>query len=183
MGNAGYARALLWFIAFTALVHTGPAEAARQGSLGGTSSGSISITVSVPAQARVSVADIELASTDSDGVLTGSQEICVTSNSLARSFTVAAVGSGSEGSLELSNGSRAVAYSVRWSSPESRGRGSPPWMTLPTASVDASSSGEPDCRSGLGLALLTVAVEDSRLGRATPAGPYGGALTLMLSPL
>jgi hypothetical protein len=182
MGNAGHACALQWLIAFAFLLHTGQSEAASQGPLGSTSSGSVSITVSVPTQARVSgLEDIAFAAPDTDGALTGSQTICVSSNSLARSFSVAVIGSGPEGSLELSNGSRTAAYSVKWSLPESRNPGSRSRMTSQTANLDAPSS-EIECRSGRGLGRLTVAVHSPGLGGEWPEVPYSGTLTVILSP-
>jgi hypothetical protein len=54
-------------------------------------------------------------------------------------------------------------------------------MAMPSASIDASSD-ELECRSGLGLARLTVAIDNSRLGSETPKVPYNGTLTVILSP-
>jgi hypothetical protein len=174
--------AFVSLIAPGALLLTGPAQAARQGSLGGTSSGTISISVSVPPQARVSgVRDMEFADVESEVLQTRSRDICMSSNSLARSFTVAAIGSGSGGSLELSNGSNTLAYSVRWSSPENLDPGSGSAMDSPARSIDASPS-PLGCRSGMGLARLTVALNGPRPRPAETRAPYTGTLTLLLSP-
>ena len=176
------ASASVWLIAPVALLHSGQAQAARQGSLGSTSSGTISISVSVAAQARVSGArDMGFAEDHSEGVQIRSRDICMSSNSLARSFTVAAIGSGSGGSLELSNGSNTLAYSVRWSSRENLDPGSGSAMDSPARGIDASPS-PLGCRSGMGLARLTVALNGPRPRPVETRAPYTGTLTLLLSP-
>jgi hypothetical protein len=172
----------LWLIAPAAILLAGQAQAARQGSLGSTSSGSISISVSVPAQARVSeLQDMEFTEADSEVPQTRSRDICMSSNSLARAFTVSALGSGSEGSLELSNGSHTLAYSVHWSWPEEPDPGSPFAMASRASNLVASPS-RLGCRSGMGLARLTVAIDDPRPRLIDTRVPYTGTLTLLLSP-
>lgn len=176
------ANAFFGLFASAALLPSGHAQAARQGSLGSTSSGTVSISVSVPAQARVSgVRDMEFAEAASEVLPTRSRVICMSSNSLARSFRIAAIGSGSEGALELSNGSHTLAYSVRWSLPENPGAGSLPAMDPPDGNIDASPS-QLECRSGTGLARLTVAIDDPRRRSVETHAPYTGTLTLLLSP-
>jgi hypothetical protein len=178
----GPASASLWLIASAALLHGGQAHGARQGSLGSTSSGTISISVSVAAQARVSdVQDMEFAEPASEGLPTRSRLLCMSSNSLARSFRVAAIGSGPEGALELSNGAHTLAYSVRWSSPENPDPGSLTAMDAPGGHIDASPS-QLECRSGTGLARLTVAIDDPWPRPVATHAPYTGTLTLLLSP-
>ena len=174
--------AFVSLIAPGALLPTGPAQAARQGSLGSTSSGTISISVSVPPQARVSgVRDMEFADVESEVLQTRSRDICMSSNSLARSFRVSVVGSGSEGSLEVSNGPHTLAYSVHWSWPEEPDPGSPSATGSPASSLVASPS-QLRCRPGMGLVRLTVAIDDPRPRLVDTPAPYTGTLTLLLSP-
>lgn len=176
------ASASLWLISSAALLQAGQAQAARQGSLGSTSSGTVAISVSVPAQARVSgVQEMEFAEADSEVPRTRSRDICISSNSLARSFRVSAVGSGSEGSLEVSNGSHTLAYSVHWSWPEEPDPGSPSATGSPASSLVASPS-PLRCRPGMGLVRLTVAIDDPRPRLVDTHAPYTGTLTLLLSP-
>ena len=176
------ASASVWLIAPVALLHSGQAQAARQGSLGSTSSGTISISVSVAAQARVSGArDMGFAEDHSEGVQIRSRDICMSSSSLARSFRVAAIGSGPSGALELSNGPHTRPYSVRWSLPENPNPTSPPAADSPVANIDASPS-QLECRSGTGLARLTVSLDDPRPRSVRTHAPYTGILTLLISP-
>jgi hypothetical protein len=182
MSNRRIASASLWLIASAALPHAGQAQAARQGSLGSKSSGTISISVSVAAQARVSGArDVEFTEDDSEGVQIRSRDICMSSNSLARSFRVAAIGSGPEGALELSSGSDTLAYSVQWSLPENPNPASLPATDAPSGNIDTSPS-QLECRSGTGLARMTVALDDPRPRSVKAHAPYTGTLTLLLSP-
>lgn len=182
MSQRRIASASLWLIASSTLLYASQAQAARQGSLGSTSSGTISISVSVAAQARVSGArDMEFADDDSEGVQIRSRDLCMSSYSLARSFRVAAIGSGPEGALELSSGSDTLAYSARWLLPGNPNPRSLPATDGPGGNIDASPS-PLECRSGTGLARLTVALDDPRPSSDETRAPYTGTLTLLLSP-
>jgi hypothetical protein len=124
---------------------------------------------------------MEFAEDHSEGMQVRSRDICMSSNSLARSFRVAAIGSGPEGKLELSNGARTLAYNVRWSSPENPDPGPLPATDAPGGNIDASPS-QLECRTGTGLARLTVALDDPRPRSVESDAPYTGTLTLLLSP-
>ena len=182
ISSAEHARSRRWLIALVVLLHAGHANAARQGSLGSTSSGSISISASVPAQARVSgLEDIELVNAGPQSPLRISQDFCVSSNSLVRFFTIAAIGSGPNGSLELSNRSQTVTYDVRWTLPG--GPDPSAALSIPDgASLLVSTAAELRCGPGPGPAQLTIATDQPLPTADGPEGPYAGILTLILSP-
>lgn len=177
------ARAPLGSLSLFAVVLASGANAASQGTVKAASSGSVGISLSVQPRARISgLKDIEFSAADSVERLRSSQEICVFSNSLARSYAVSAVGSGPSGSLELSSGTRSIGYSVEWSpgaEPGSNTRLSP-GLTLPGPGAAAA---EPDCRSGRGLAHLVVGIDPERLHAEGLEGSYTGTLTLYVTPL
>jgi hypothetical protein len=175
--RAGNLRGLALAVAMMAAA---PAAAATQGSLGATSTGSVTITASIPARARISsLEDISFADQDPAQAASGSQDVCVWSNTLSRAYTTTASGSGTGGAFTLANGGREIPYSVQWAAlggggglALSSGVASTPLVTAAT---------EQDCQSADSASLL-VRIEPGDLQTMEPGATYAGALTLMVTP-
>lgn len=171
MGRNG----VLQFLCLTVLVTASEAEAARQGSLGAVSSGSIGISVSVAPRAQIlGPKDITFGGTA--GAF--AQNVCLSSNSLARSFTVSAVGSGKAGAFELISGHQVIAYTVEW---PRRNETTSQAELIRSASQRADSS-RSDCEHGQSVTALVVAIDPAHLSEVRTGAPFTGLLTLMVTP-
>jgi hypothetical protein len=83
-----------------------PVLAATQGSLGATSTGTISISASVPARARLSgLVDVAFTNVDPSTAASSAQSVCAWSNTATRGYKITASGSGAANAFTLANGS------------------------------------------------------------------------------
>jgi len=159
-----------------ALLLTFPASAASQGSLGAPSSGSIAITVSLRAPARIAgLSDFEF---DGAASAATAQDVCL--KGASHSYTVAASGSGPGGAFRLSNGDASLTYRVEWLSPA----GQDPVGAL-SADMPATirAVADPaDCGRAPGSGQLRIALEPAASESLRAGAPYTGSLILTLAP-
>jgi hypothetical protein len=175
--HAGWLGAALFLLA-----QGSAANAARQGEIGATSTGSITISVSVAPRARISgLQDIEFGPTDPATGARRAQTLCVWSNSPAGSYSLTAAGSGPGGAFELSSGRRTVNYSVEWATSAGQTAGRSLSGGATRTNLQATATGA-DCAEGAGSASLAVALSPTQLAAAEPGSAYSGALTLIVSP-
>jgi hypothetical protein len=91
------------------------ANAATQGSLGTTSTGTVGVSVSVPNRVQISgLTDVAFTNQDPSVAASNAQNVCVWSNTSTRGYNVTASGSGTAGAFTLANASLTVPYSVEW---------------------------------------------------------------------
>ena len=158
-----------------------PAFAVTQGTVGSTSTGSLSITVTVPSLARITkLADIALGSWSGTGAVSGSANaICVWSSTGGYSLT--ASGSGAANAFTLASGANTLAYSVQWA--QTGGASSGSAVTSGTALTGQTTNAtSTDCSSGVAsTAGVFVSIPEANLA-AKPAGAYTGTLTLLVTP-
>jgi hypothetical protein len=174
--------ALLCAAAASALVSTG-AQAASQGTLGATSSGSVTITASVPNRARITgLTDVAFTNQDPATAASNAQNVCVWSNTATKAYTITASGSGTASAFTLSNGTTTVPYSVEWAS--STGQTSGTALTTGTASASLTSTAtNQTCASGpTASASLIVGITTANLGTMSAGSSYTGTLTLLVTP-
>src|SRR5687768_18460721 len=172
MGNGGSIRRGWQAIGLLSLLSASGAEAATQGSMGASSTGSISISVSLPVRASISgLSDVVFDGPRGSTSARASQDLCVWSNSSARSYTVVATGSGSAGAFELSNGVRTVGYTVEWSSRAAPGSGDRVSSDAAMANLAAVAT-EADCKAGGATGNLIVALDRAQLEAVEPGAPY-----------
>ncbi|QKR99771.1 hypothetical protein F9288_09075 [Sphingomonas sp. CL5.1] len=180
-GKAIFKLALLGSLSAGAL--TGEADAASQGTLGSTSTGSVNISVSVPSRARITgLTDITITNQDPGTAINSAQNICVWSNTATRKYTIAASGSGMSNAFTLANGSLNVPYSVQWSDTSGATTGTA--LTAGTASVAFTSTAtDQACATGARTsASLIVNMATSDLATMQAATAYSGVLTLVVTP-
>lgn len=169
-------------LAICALFPAATAEAARQGTIGANSSGSITISASVAPKARVSgLGNFELSLADRAGAARASRQICLLSNARGIPYAISATGSGRNGAFELSNGSQTTSYAVAWSSPAQADASYPASGAAARANLRGASS-DAECRSGAGAVSLTVALDARQLAAAETDSPHTGILMLTVSP-
>lgn len=166
------------------LLTAGTAEASTQGSLGASSTGSVTINASVPARVRISgLADVDLTNVDPAVDASVAQDICVWSNTVTRGYQVTASGSGTANAFTLANGALPeVAYTVEWAASSGQSNGTP----LSTGSAltgQTSSATNSNCASGpASSASLIVKVGSTDLQAMPAATTYTGTLTLVVAP-
>lgn len=160
-----------------------PAGASTQGSLGATSTGSVTITASVANRAQITgLSDVAFTNVDPGSAATLSQNNCVWSNTATKGYSITATGSGTSGAFTLANGSLSVPYSVQWSA--SSGQASGTAMTAGAALAGMTSiAANPTCSTGAATtSSLIIAISAANLQGMTSATSYTGSLTLLVTP-
>ena len=114
MTNARFRR--LCGACVAAALMPGTAFAATQGTLGATSTGSITIGASIPNRVQLSkLTDVSFTNQDPSVDASSAQDVCVWSNTSTRGYTITATGSGAGNAFTLASGALpAVPYSVEW---------------------------------------------------------------------
>ena len=166
-----------------ALIAHGPAFAATQGSLGTTSTGSISIGASVPNRVQLSgLADVSFANQDPATPAANAQNVCVWSNTSTKGYNVTASGSGAGSAFTLANGALNVPYSVEWAG--SSGQSSGTALTSGSALTGLTSTAtNATCSAGASSsASLIVRISSANLQGMQAATTYTGTLTLVVAP-
>lgn len=158
-----------------------PANAATQGTVGATSTGSISINASVPGRAVInSLTDVTFASVDPTIDAVSAQAPCVWSNTSTRGYKILASGSGASGAFTLTDGTVTVPYTVGWA--DSANATSLASLTAGTASATlAATAANPACSGGAD-STLQVAIASSSLQSMVANTAYLGTLTLVVTP-
>lgn len=155
--------------------------AAVQGTQGATSTGNLSISITIPNLARITgLTDIVLGSWSGTGALTGSDaNICVWSST--GGYSVTARGSGASNAFTLTNGTQTIAYTVQWA--QTGGAASGAAMTTGTALTGRTTNATATaCSTGVAsTAGVFVSIAESVLAASRP-GAYTGTLTLVITP-
>lgn len=165
------------------LLAQGPAVAATQGTLGSTSTGSISIGASVPNRVQISgLTDVAFTNQDPSLAASNAQNVCVYSNTSTKGYNVTATGSGAASAFTLSNGAATVPYSVQWAG--SSGQSSGTALVSGTALTGLTSTAtNPTCSAGpASTASLVVNITAASLQGMQAATSYTGTLTLVVAP-
>jgi len=161
----------------------GTALAASQGTLGTTSTGSISIGASVPNRVQISnLADVSFTNQDPSVAASNAQNVCVWSNSSTKGYNITATGSGAANAFTLSNGAATVPYSVEWAG--SSGQSSGTALSSGSALTGLTSTAtNPTCSAGpSSSASMVVKITSASLQGMQAATSYTGTLTLVVAP-
>lgn len=166
-----------------ALAFAGSAQAATQGSLGSTSTGSVSISASVPNRVRISgLSDVAFTNVDPTIDASNAQNVCVWSNTSTRGYNLTASGSGAANAFTLTNASVTVPYSVEWSNTSGQSTGTA--LSSGTALTGQTSAAtNANCASGPSAsASLIVKIAAADLQGMQASTSYTGTLTLLVAP-
>lgn len=167
-----------------ALSFSAPALSATQGSLGATSTGSVTITATVPNRAQLTaLSDISFTNADPSTNATSSQNLCAWSNTATKGYSITATGSGTGGAFTLASGALTpIPYSVQWN--QSSGQSSGTSLVAATALGSlVSTATKPTCNSGPSTtSSLIVTIGASDLQDMVAATSYTGTLTLLMTP-
>lgn len=173
-------RSLLF--AVCAMQIPGVAAAATDGTLGATSTGSVSISATVPGRVQISgLRDVPFGTVDPTTAASDAQDVCVWSNTSGRVYSVTATGSGTSNAFTLSAGTNTLAYGVEWAA--SSGQTSGIALTAGTALASlASTATHPTCSSGPAKSASLIVKMSAADLQAAVAGSYTGILTLVVAP-
>lgn len=161
----------------------GTAFAATQGTLGATSTGSITIGASIPNRVQLSkLTDVSFANQDPAVAASNAQNVCVWSNTSTKGYNVTATGSGAANAFTLANGALTVPYSVEWAGSSGQTSGSA--LSTGTALTGLTSTATNlNCASGPATsASLIVKISTTNLQSMQAATTYTGTLTLVVAP-
>ena len=170
-------------LALAALAASSPANAATQGSLGATSTGTVSISASVPNRVRISgLSDVAFSNVDPSLDASNAQNVCVWSNTATKGYRITATGSGAANAFTLSNAALTVPYSVEWAASSGQTSGSA--LASGTALTGLTSTAtNSSCASGPATsASLVVKILAANLQGMNAATSYTGTLTLLVAP-
>ena len=176
-------RVALLGAALASALTAAPAFAASQGSLGATSTGTVSISASVPSRARITgLADVAFTNQDPATAASNAQNVCIWSNTATKAYTITATGSGTASAFTLTNGSGTVPYSVEWAATSGQTNGTAlstgtASASLTTAAVNQTCSAAPTT-----TASLIVGIATTDLGTMSAGSSYTGTLTLVVTP-
>jgi hypothetical protein len=166
-----------------ALLAAGTAPAATQGSLGTTSTGSISIGASVPNRVQLTgLSDVAFTNQDPSVAASNAQNVCVWSNTGTRGYNVTASGSGAASAFTLANAALTVPYAVEWTGTSGQTSGTA--LTPGTALAGLTSTAtNATCSAGASsTASLIVKISSASLQGMQAATNYTGTLTLVVAP-
>jgi hypothetical protein len=179
-------RRALWALPFGSaaiLAFGASAFGATQGSLGATSTGTVTISASVPARARLSgLTDVSFLNQDPAVAASTPQNVCVWSNTATKAYTITATGSGAANAFTLANGALTTPYSVQWNATSGQTSGTA--LTAGTASGSLTSvATQQSCASGpTSSASLIVGIATTDLQTMQASTTYTGTLTLLITP-
>ena len=161
----------------------GAASAATQGSLGATSTGSISISLTVAGRVQISgLSDVAFAAVSPDVAAISAQTVCIWSNTATKGYSVTASGSGAGNAFALASASGTALYAVAWNAASGQAEGTQLSAGAPLSGLTTSAT-SPDCSSGgAASSSLIVTVDPAALQSAQPDTAYTGALNLLVTP-
>ena len=177
-------KATLSAAVMVAAIASTTAQAATQGTLGATSTGTVTITASVPARARITgLSDVAFTLQDPNTAASNAQSACVWSNTSTKGYNVTATGSGTASAFTLANGALTVPYSVAWNAASGQTSGTA--LTTGTASANlVSTATQQTCSTGVTTtSSLVVGISTTDLGTMQATTTYTGTLTLVVAPV
>jgi hypothetical protein len=156
------------------------AHAATDGTLGSTSTGTLSITLGIQDLVRISgLADMALGNYTGAGDLNSNEDVCVYRNGPSGQYKVTA--SASEGAFALKAGSNAIPYKVYFN--DATGVSGETLLTYSAISGAQSGANNQsvDCSVGGKSSNVHVQLLETDLQAAAP-GAYSGTLILTVEP-
>lgn len=163
-------------------IMTAPSFAATQGTVGGTSSGDLDITVNVADAVRISGLNDLTATFDGTNDVVLSDSACIYRNGTGL-YEITAVGDGGTGTdFSITDGaSPAIAYTVNWNDQAVAGAGVPVTSGLAvTGQTGADDSSTTCATTGLNSAVEVTILATDLI--AAPSSSYVGTLFLSVSP-
>jgi len=166
------------------LVTTTTAHAATQGSIGATSTGTVTINATINALVQISdLNDITFSGLTGAAAAQQTDNVCVWSNTASKSYTIKATGNGTTNAFTLASGTNAaIPYSVAWAN--TAGATSGTSLTTNVASTAFTSAATlPLCNLGASpTSTLFVSIAAADQAAMVANAAYTGVLTLVVTP-
>lgn len=158
------------------------AAAATQGTIGSTSTGSVSINATVPGRVQISgLSDINFGTVDPTTAASDAQNVCVWSNTSGRGYNITATGSGASNAFTLSDGTNTLAYAVEWADTAAQTTGTALTSGTALTGLDSTAT-NPTCSSGPATTASLIVKMTAADLQAAVASSYTGTLTLVVAP-
>jgi hypothetical protein len=166
-----------------AMLCEGGAAGATQGSLGTTSTGTVSINASVPNRVELSgLSDVSFLNQDPATAALNAQNVCVWSNTSTKGYNVTATGSGSSNAFTLSNGPLNVPFSVEWAGTSGQTSGTALSANAALTGLTSTANSATCAAGASSSASLIVKISTANLQTMQAATTYTGTLTLVVAP-
>jgi hypothetical protein len=175
------ARAAVIFGVLSAFVFSPYAKAA-DGTLGSTSTGVSTVTVTVPDLIKISsVADISFGTYAGSGDLNANDDVCVYTNKTGGAYRVTGTGSGAAGAFTLASGGNTLSYAVFFNDQSGTTGEQSLTAGTPLGSQSGANTSSLTC-GGSNDANFHVRIVEANL-LAVPSGAYTGTLSLLVEPI
>ncbi len=152
-------------------------NAATDGSLGPTSTGTLNINLTIPQHVRISrLDDIILVWDLVTDPLLGTDAMCVYSST--RNYVITATGSGAANAFTVTDGTNTIAYTVAWT--DDNGPANQAMLSGVPLVGQSASTNSVNCNNG-DNSTVRVSFTAANM-TAGPSGVYTGVLTLLVAP-
>lgn len=162
-------------ISFSTTLH------AADGSLGATSTGSSTISVTTTEMAQITnIANITVNPYGGSGGIAQDDDVCIYSNDAGNTpprYKVTASGSGAASAFTITNGAQTIAYTVEWNNATGEGNNNLV-TTVQSAAFSPATNTYPCAANNANFQVL--ATHNNVM--SVPAGTYTGTLTLVIAP-
>ena len=154
---------------------------AADGTLGTDSTGTSTVTVTVPDLVRITnISNRTFGTWDGSSTLNSNDDVCIYTNKAAATYYVTATGDGAGSAFELASGGDTLAYEVFFN--DVAGTTGEVQLTATTKSAQQTGANTTaqNC-GGTDNANYHVRIQSTAL-LAAPSGAYSGVLTLLIEP-
>lgn len=169
---------VIGFVVFSA----GHLYAATDGLLGTSSTGTATVSVTVPALIKISGMDnMAFGTWPGSGDLNDNQNVCVYTNKAAGTYRITGTGDGSGNAFTMASGGNTLAYSVYYN--DATGTTGEQLLTAgtPLTGQSGAHTTSQTCSGGTNGNYHVEVLETDLL--AVPSGDYSGLLTLVVEPV
>ena len=153
--------------------------AATDGTLGATSTGDLSMSLSIPNLAKLTdVADLNFGTYSGSGNPAQDDDVCVYTNNPSGQYKVTAKGSGAAFAFTMTNGTQTIPYSVKWNTVSGTNLNFALTANTQTTTLSGANTTSQTC-AGLKNANFQVTMTRAAV-LSVPAGTYTAILTLII---
>lgn len=155
---------------------------AADGTLGTTSTGTSTVSVTVPNLVLITdVGNLALGTWSGSGDEEGDDDVCIYTNKAAATYFVTASGSGAASAFTLASGGNTLAYEVYFNDQSGTTGETQLTTTVKSGAQTGADTTDQDCNGGGLNANFHVVIPEANL-LAAPSGAYSGTLTLLIEP-
>jgi len=162
----------------------GLAYSATDGTVGATSTGSTTISITIPTLVRITdVQNLNLGTFTGSGDLVADDSVCIYTNLAAATYKVTAVGNGLASAFTLKNAANdIIPYSVFWNDQPNASGGVELSTGVASGTQDGANTNSQTCVGPGNNANFRVRVLEASL-LASPPEVYTGTLSLLIEPI